>query len=61
MNQVKPLSQVFEPGEISCACVCAIVGDDAPFADPAKQKKAVETAIELALQGVCRLAELERE
>jgi uridine phosphorylase len=59
-NQVKKVSEVSTSAEIACACVCAIVGDDSPFADPAKQKKAVEAAIKLALKAVCVLAEQEK-
>jgi uridine phosphorylase len=59
-NQVKKVSQLSTSEEISCACVCAIIGDDSPFADPAKQGRAVEAAIELALKAVCVLAEMEK-
>jgi len=37
---------------IECGAVLAVVGDDAPFADPVAQALAVKRAIALAMQGV---------
>lgn len=43
-------------GEVMMGAVCGVIGDDSPFADPEEQARAVDRAIDIAIQGIREMA-----